>query len=138
MTRRLVGLALAASLLFPATVLARDPSGSFTLTPASPYVEGQSVTVTVETTGVNRNYEVTLAIDCHQPDGTEMLIGNHGNIHLFELSSIRGPWVAPQTFTLWTTGTGYTCRARLAAILWKGGYPVAAWSLDEETFAVTP
>ena len=129
----LASLVLALLVVVPVSAGA-TPSGSFTLSGA--FTEGATITADVTTSRVNGKTEVTLGIWCFQPDGTQMAIGNHGNPYIYELTSIRGAWAGPQTFTLWTTGTGYSCTARLVAVEWFKDTPVAGWVLDEQQFAV--
>lgn len=134
--KRALTAAVVALLALATPVAAREPSGSFTLDSA--FVEGDLLTVTVETTGTNRNYEVTVGIKCQFADGTQVPIVNpiNGALYIYELTSVRGPWLAPQSLTLWTTGQGYTCRAQLYAVLWRKGTPIQAWLLDAQSFTV--
>lgn len=112
----------------------RVPTGTFTL--EGSFVEGTTLTVTVETTGALRKHEVTLGVWCFQPDGAPLPIGNRNADYIYELTSGRGPWPGPQYLALWVTGTGYRCTARLVAVEWFKGTPVRAWVLDEQVFSV--
>lgn len=119
------------------TAAAKEPTGSMSIT--GDFIESGTLTVFVETTGINPKYEVTVGIKCWYPDGSQVEMYNplRGTYGIFELSSIRGPWRTPQSFTLWTTGRGYICWARLVAVLWQKGAPVQVWGLDELWFSVT-
>lgn len=126
------------TLVTPVSAGRPDPTGSFTITPSAPYVQGETITFTVQTTGVNQKHEVTIGIDCWRPDGTPVLMYNpiKDTYGLYELTSIRGKWMYPQSLVLWYDPSSYTCRARLAIILWEKGIPTQAWTADEERFNV--
>jgi hypothetical protein len=126
--------ALAAALSYPASAAVKAPTGSFTL--SGDFREGATLIAAVQTKGISEQYEVTLGTWCSQPDGTQMRIGNHDNAYVYELTSVRGRWLKPQTLTLWVTGTGYSCTSRRVAVLWQSGNPVEAWTLDEQQFLV--
>jgi len=121
------------------------PEGSFTMSGGSgPYTNGGSVTFTVSPiTHVNNSYEVTLAVGCQRPDGTEVPVGDQWMQHqgkspfLAEWNTFGGFNGVQPVFQL-TYGGDYTCLARLAAIKWVKGIPVQSWFLDQDTFVVVP
>jgi len=138
--RRRLALLLIAPLLMAA---APDPEGSFTMSGGNgPYHDGESVTFTVSrVTHAQRNDEVTLAVYCVRPDGTNIPVGDQWLQHdgkspyLAEWNTFGGFDGFQPVFELYYGGD-YSCVARIAVISWFKGTPTKAWVIYGDTFEV--
>ena len=124
-------------MLLPSFALgAATPTGSFFISPASPYQAGDTLGFTIDSLGsVPKSYEVTIGVWCDPaiPWGTP----DH-NINIHEFNSF-GRSALDYTFylTLPATGVQENCTSRLIAAKWFKGTAQQAWTLDEHLFTFT-
>jgi len=133
----LMKLGLVAPVLALVLGAAPAPAGTFTLSSA-PYVEGGSVTFSFDQPShVKPNYEVTLAIWCTEPDGTQIPWDNLSNPYVYEFNSFGRKGLGNSvTMDLPVQSAGYFCEALYLAVDWDKGIAHQSWALDYHTFQV--